>query len=214
MQIYLCDYGCGQEALFVFKNGKRCCHKSKNSCPALRKINSDLHQGSLNSMYGKQHSDETKQKWSQERSGEGNPMYGQKGRISGDKNPRWGKGCLVSGDKNPNWKGGLSKGNLSKYAQGWNFDLKESIRIRDNRTCCLCNNPGKSVHHIDYDKTNHDPKNLVTLCSACHSKTNFNRDMWRNYFETRHNCLYMHEGEISNNITDGPSFNNKSDTST
>lgn len=30
----LCDYGCGQEAIYQFKNGKQCCSKSKNSCPA------------------------------------------------------------------------------------------------------------------------------------------------------------------------------------
>ena len=29
----LCDYGCGQEGLHQFKNGKWCCSSSKNSCP-------------------------------------------------------------------------------------------------------------------------------------------------------------------------------------
>jgi hypothetical protein len=28
----LCDYGCGQPALYQFKNGKGCCSKSHNSC--------------------------------------------------------------------------------------------------------------------------------------------------------------------------------------
>ncbi|MCK9532369.1 MAG: hypothetical protein M0R77_17800 [Gammaproteobacteria bacterium] len=32
----LCDYGCEQESNFVLKNGKNCCAKSQNSCPAIR----------------------------------------------------------------------------------------------------------------------------------------------------------------------------------
>ena len=29
----LCDYGCGQEAIYQFKNGKWCCSKNYQSCP-------------------------------------------------------------------------------------------------------------------------------------------------------------------------------------
>jgi len=32
----ICDYGCGQEAKFPFKNGKWCCSKSYQSCPSSR----------------------------------------------------------------------------------------------------------------------------------------------------------------------------------
>jgi hypothetical protein len=38
------------------------------------------------------------------------------------------------------------------------------------------------VHHIDYDKTNNHPSNLVTLCHNCHSRTNYDRPSWRGYF--------------------------------
>ena len=38
------------------------------------------------------------------------------------------------------------------------------------------------VHHIDYDKKNNDVDNLVTLCTPCHTKTNFNRDEWKKTF--------------------------------
>jgi hypothetical protein len=38
----LCDYGCGQEAKFQFKNGKWCCSKSPNSCPAIGKKKSEI----------------------------------------------------------------------------------------------------------------------------------------------------------------------------
>ncbi len=33
----LCDYGCGREAKYPFKNGKWCCSKSYKSCPEIRK---------------------------------------------------------------------------------------------------------------------------------------------------------------------------------
>ncbi len=33
----ICEYGCGQEALFILKNGKHCCSKNIASCIAIRK---------------------------------------------------------------------------------------------------------------------------------------------------------------------------------
>ena len=35
----ICDYGCEQEFKFELKNGKKCCSKSQNSCPAVKKKN-------------------------------------------------------------------------------------------------------------------------------------------------------------------------------
>lgn len=32
----LCDYGCGQPARYEMKNGKKCCSKTRQSCPAMR----------------------------------------------------------------------------------------------------------------------------------------------------------------------------------
>jgi len=36
-----CEYGCGQEALFQFKNRRWCCSENANFCPAIRKKNSE-----------------------------------------------------------------------------------------------------------------------------------------------------------------------------
>lgn len=36
----LCEYGCGNEAKFVLKNGKQCCSNSCNKCPEIRRKNS------------------------------------------------------------------------------------------------------------------------------------------------------------------------------
>lgn len=40
MEKHLCDYGCGTEAIYQLKSGKWCCSKSVNSCPEMRKKNS------------------------------------------------------------------------------------------------------------------------------------------------------------------------------
>ena len=37
----MCEYGCNQAAEFTLKNGKQCCSKSSNSCPAQRHKNSE-----------------------------------------------------------------------------------------------------------------------------------------------------------------------------
>lgn len=37
MSTHLCDYGCGRPSIHTFKNGKKCCSKSTNSCSELNK---------------------------------------------------------------------------------------------------------------------------------------------------------------------------------
>lgn len=87
------------------------------------------------------------------------------------------------GENHHNWRGGLSP-----YPPEFNRNLKREIRKRDNYICQIisCNKEGKAVHHIDYDKNNNEHKNLITLCSSCHSKTNKNRKDWINYFNNSH----------------------------
>lgn len=77
-----------------------------------------------------------------------------------------------SGEKNPAWKGGVSKW---QYAPAWKRIMR-SIRKRDDYTCQMCGeqHPTRSktlhVHHIDGDKTNNDPSNLMTVCATCHPR--------------------------------------------
>ena len=79
----------------------------------------------------------------------------------------------------------------TQYSNSWGNVLRELIRERDGYTCQICGTnqevlKGKlkklSVHHIDYNKENCDPNNLITLCRSCHAKTNFNREKWKEYF--------------------------------
>lgn len=60
--------------------------------------------------------------------------------------------------------------------------VKREVRERDRYTCRICGEPGKTVHHVDYDQGNNDKSNLVTLCRLCHPKTNSDRDRWQQYF--------------------------------
>lgn len=86
------------------------------------------------------------------------------------------------------WRGGIS---FEDYDIGFNLRLKEFIRNRDNRKCQHCGRDEKLfdyrlvVHHIDYDKKNSSPDNLISLCRNCHVATNHYREKWIKYFTDR-----------------------------
>lgn len=84
------------------------------------------------------------------------------------------------------WKGGKS---FEPYPLDWTRTLKRSIRERDKYMCQLCgelqDDRAFDVHHIDYNKSNCNPNNLITLCMICHIKTNSNRKNWKDYFSKR-----------------------------
>ena len=89
------------------------------------------------------------------------------------------------GEKNPNWRGGLTD---ERYAPGFSRTLKAKIRERDHYRCQLCGVTEDelgyrlSVHHADYDKTNHSEENLHSVCKRCNSLANTNREVWEGYF--------------------------------
>lgn len=122
-------------------------------------------------------SEDTKKKISQHRRG-----YPKSPKAycfpKGKENNNYGKD--MSGFKNYNWKGGKS---FELYGLDWTKLLKHSIRTRDSFVCKICEKNGWMVHHIDYNKKNNNPNNLITLCHKCHSKTNGNRKYWIEYFK-------------------------------
>lgn len=91
------------------------------------------------------------------------------------------------GSKNYNWNNGSS---FEPYGLEFNKELKLFILERDNYKCqcpnCKIINPKKlHIHHIDYDKTNNTPENLITLCGSCHTKTNnlIKREYWIDFYQ-------------------------------
>lgn len=86
------------------------------------------------------------------------------------------------GNTNPAWKGGISK---RPYPFNFDKELKEIIRKRDDYKCRICGVPQEEcirtlpIHHIDYNKGNINPDNLITLCYSCHGKTMHNREYWK-----------------------------------
>ena len=139
---------------------------------------------------GKIHSKATKIKMSLVQKGEKNHFYNKNhskrvrkklsiihtGKVLTQKH-KDNIGKAFTGEKHPNWKGGNKL-----YALEFISKLKHFIKRRDNYTCRLCSGKHKNqdlhVHHIDYDKFNSNPNNLITLCNTCHSKTNYNRNFW------------------------------------
>lgn len=100
----------------------------------------------------------------------------------------WNKGMNFEylerrGENHHWWNGGTS---FEPYTRDWTNTLRRSIRERDNYTCQLCGEEqgdvAFSVHHIDYDKANCSPDNLITLCKSCHGKTTLHRDCWKEIF--------------------------------
>ena len=120
-------------------------------------------------------------------------------------------GCRFINGHNARIKGGERSKNISKslkkkyagwrskelslvYDETFDKEMKETIRERDQGSCQLCGKKESievilygtgeklDVHHIDYDKDNSNPMNLISLCKECHGKTSFDRDYWQKYF--------------------------------
>jgi hypothetical protein len=59
----------------------------------------------------------------------------------------------------------------ARYTHGFTDKLKREIKKRDGNRCQRCGRTtGLDVHHIDGDRFNNEPENLITLCKECHKK--------------------------------------------
>ncbi len=82
------------------------------------------------------------------------------------------------GSGGPGWKGGIS---FEPYCEAWkDKEYKQDIRNRDGNKClnpaCTKKYSGLTIHHIDYNKKNCSPSNLITVCRSCNGIANFDRE--------------------------------------
>jgi hypothetical protein len=91
------------------------------------------------------------------------------------------------GEKHHNWCGGVANG---PYCEIWkDQEYKQDIRERDGNRClnpyCTSKNPNDfTIHHIDYNKQNCHPSNLITVCRSCNSRANTNRTWHKAWYQT------------------------------
>jgi len=97
------------------------------------------------------------------------------------------------------WYGGVSYDDSPQYCEKFNAKFKERVRAFRGYMCFECGIPQNGtklhVHHVHYDKKmccNGSPRDVVPLCTSCHSKTNVNRDYWEDHFTER---IYEHDPE-------------------
>jgi len=90
------------------------------------------------------------------------------------------------GSGHPNWQGGKS---FEPYCEAWkDKEYKQDIRNRDDNKCLnpYCNSSNKNdltIHHIDYNKKNCKPSNLITVCRSCNSKANKDRTWHKSWYQ-------------------------------
>lgn len=194
----LCDCGCGEQVTKETNRyinghasrGKKRPYMMGENNPAKRPEVREKLKGKNNPNYGKK-----ERPWLD---GNNHPMRKRENRMKvslklkgrkhewqvGDKNPmkklkhRMACSKRMMGENNPAWKGGIE---CEPYCQVWSDkEYKESIKERDGHQCLNpdCNHTSirLCLHHIDYDKKNCHPNNLITVCRSCNTRANFNRE--------------------------------------
>jgi DNA-directed RNA polymerase subunit M/transcription elongation factor TFIIS len=72
-----------------------------------------------------------------------------------------------TGINNPNYKNGLSRATISR--------LTKQVLLQDGRNLFTCERCGRRAkvehprHHIDRNRANNEPHNLLVLCVSCHN---------------------------------------------
>ena len=99
------------------------------------------------------------------------------------------------GQCNHNWRGGIS---YEPYCSVWSDkEYKSDIRERDGNQClnpyCFHSDGVLNIHHIDYNKKNCAPQNLITICRSCNARANFDRKWHTEFYRTILNKRYGYE---------------------
>ncbi len=163
---------------------------------------SEALKGKNHPMYGKKHTEESKQKMSEKakgrkhtakhkknmseaKKGKNHPYYGKKRSDEYKRKMSEALKGKYMGELNSQWKGGIS---CEPYCDVWiDKEYKESIKERDNYTCqnplCLCDSSKLCIHHVNYVKKDCKPNNLITVCNSSNSRANKDRWVWQDIYE-------------------------------
>jgi len=147
-------------------------------------------------MLGKKHSEESKLKMSYLRKGRLVWNKGRKNIYSKESLQKMSNAASFRvGERSSNWKGGLS---FEPYCSIFSDkEFKKMILERDKNQCQSCGitrmmsiklfGSNLNLHHINYNKKDCDPYNLLSLCVSCNSKANSNRP----YYEEIYSSLML-----------------------
>jgi len=185
LEIKYCECGCGEEVKNRFVHGHNQRGVSSWNKGIITPI--DTRKKISNSLTGIKRSKEFCEEVSKRMSGEGNPFYGKSSPASGTKKTSEQlikMSEIMSGKNHPNWKGGISD---KPYCGAWSDkEYRNDIKDRDGFKCqnsdCWGESERLSIHHIDYNKVNCRPENLIALCNSCNVRANYNRSYWQELY--------------------------------
>lgn len=139
----LCDYGCGKEAKFTLKNGKKCCHKRPAGCDVLKKANSKgVSRAYENGLDPKARYENLSQEL--------------KDRMA------WSRGKFISTEFTLGGKGN----HKAALIQERGHQCQKCLL-----TTWLENPITLELEHVDGNNRNNVKSNLLLLCPNCHSYT-------------------------------------------
>jgi len=149
----LCDYGCGKEAEFTLKNGKKCCAKRPSGCEVLKKRNSEGGKKAYNT-------------------GKRLPAKERYANLPEETKQRmnWSKGKILTPDEEIFIENSIYSNELVKQRI-----VKENLIEYKCKKCGIDSWQGESIvldlDHINGNNRDNRLTNLRYLCPNCHSQT-------------------------------------------
>jgi len=124
----------------------------------------------INPLTSKKISDTVKKRWKD------TIGYGMSGKCHSDEAKlKMSKAKL--GEKSRTWKGGISK---NKYGGGFTKCFRDKVRTAHGWICVMSLEKHNilHVHHIDCNKSNHSPDNLMPLRADIHMMIHADEGFW------------------------------------
>jgi len=102
------------------------------------------------------------------------------------------RSAWMCGPNNTAWNGGTKS---LQYCNAWtDEEYKSELKERDGNQClnpyCKHKDTLIVLHHIDYDKQNCAPTNLISLCGQCNLRANVRREWHKGFYRSIMNKRY------------------------